>query len=143
MTTPTKPATSFWVISIVLLIWNLLGVMAYIMHVTMTPETLQALPEDQRALYTDTPVWATAAFAIAVWFSALGSVLLLLRKKLATPVFMLAFAGIVVQMIHSLFISNSIEVYGPGGMVMPVMVIIIGAYLIWYSRNATAKGWLN
>jgi hypothetical protein len=143
MTTPTKPATSFWVISIVLLIWNLLGVMAYIMQVTMTPETLQALPEDQRTLYTNTPVWATAAFAIAVWFSTLGSVLLLLRKKLATPVFMLAFAGIVVQMIHTLFISNSMEVYGPGGMVMPVLVIIIGAYLIWYSRKATAKGWLN
>lgn len=143
MSTTTKPATSFWIISIVALVWNLLGVMAYIMHVTMTPETLQALPEQERALYTDTPVWATTAFAIAVWGSTLGCVLLLLRKKLATPVLIVAFAGIVVQMIHSFFISNSIEVYGPGGLIMPAMIIIIGAYLIWYSRNATAKGWLN
>lgn len=143
MTTTTKPATSFWIISIVALLWNLLGVMAYIMHVTITPETLQAMPEQERTLYTGTPVWATAAFAIAVWGSTLGCVLLLLRKKLATPVLVIAFAGIVVQMIHSFFISNSIEVYGPGGLVMPIMIIVVGIYLIWFSRHATAKGWLN
>lgn len=143
MTTSTKPATSFWIISIVALVWNLLGVMAYLMHVTMTPETLQAMSEQEQALYINTPVWANAAFAVAVWFSVLGCVLLLLRKKLAMPVFVIAFAGIVVQMIHSLFISKSMEVYGPGGMIMPIMVMVLGVYLIWYSRNATAKGWLN
>lgn len=144
MTTPSaKPSTAFWIISVLALLWNLLGVMAYIMQVTMTPEALQALPAEQQALYTNVPAWATAAFAVAVWGSTLGCVLLLLRKKLATPVFMIAFAGIIVQMVHSLFISKSIEVYGPGGVIMPVMVALIGAFLIWYSRKTTAMGWLQ
>lgn len=142
-TTPAKPSTAFWIISILALLWNLMGVWAYIDHVTMTSETLLSKPIEEQALYTNVPAWATAAFAIAVWGSTLGSILLLIRKSWATPVFVIAFAGIIVQMIHQLFISKSIEVYGPGGAVMPVMIILIGAFLIWYSRNATEKGWLK
>ncbi|MFN8337117.1 MAG: hypothetical protein U0U09_18435 [Cyclobacteriaceae bacterium] len=143
MTTTNKPSVAFWIISVLALIWNLMGVMAYITTVTMTPEALQALPPEQQQLYTDIPKWATAAFAVAVWGSTLGSVLMLLRKKFAKPVFAVALAGILVQMTHSLFISKSIEVYGPGGAVMPVMIILIGGFLVWYSRHATEKGWLS
>ena len=38
----------FTVVSVLLLIWNFLGVMAYISQVTMGPEALAALPGDQR-----------------------------------------------------------------------------------------------
>lgn len=142
-TTPVKPLTSFWIVSTVGLIWNLLGVMAYLGTVMMTPEALAALPADQQALITATPAWATAAFATAVWGGALGSLLLLLRKKWATPVLIISFVGIVVQMIHAFFMANSIEVYGPGGMIMPAMVLIIGAWLIWYAKGAEKKGWIS
>lgn len=141
--TTNKPATWFWIVSAIALVWNLMGVMAYIAQVTMSAEALQALPDNERALYESVPAWATAAFAIAVWGGALGSILLLIRRKWATAVLIISFSGIVVQMIHSFFMSNSIEVFGPGGMVMPVMILIIGAYLIWFSRQATAKGWLK
>lgn len=141
--TTNKPATWFWVISAMALVWNLLGVMAYIEQVTMSAEALQAMPENERALYESAPAWATSAFAVAVWAGALGSVLLLIRKKWAIPVLIVSFVGIVVQMVHSFGIANSIEVYGPGGMVMPVMVLIIGAALIWFSRKANEKGWMK
>jgi hypothetical protein len=142
-TTATKPSVTFWIISVLALLWNLMGVAAYIDHVTMTQEALQAKPIEEQQLYTDIPVWATAAFAIAVWGSTLGCILLLLRKKLATPVLSISFAAVLVQMVHSLVISKSIEVYGPGGMIMPIMIMLVGAFLIWYSRKATALGWLK
>lgn len=141
--TTNKPATWFWVVSAIALVWNAMGVIAYIAQVTMSAEALQALPENERALYESAPAWATAAFAIAVWGGVLGSILLLIRKKWATAVLIISFVGIIVQMIHSFFMTNSIEVYGPGGMVMPVMVLIFGAFLIWFSRKATANGWLK
>ena len=141
--TSNKPKTWFWVVSALALVWNLMGVMAYISQVTMTPEAMQALPEDQRALYESEPSWATGAFAIAVWGGALASILLLLRRKWATAVFILSMAGILVQMYHSFFVSNSFEVFGPGGLVMPIMIIVFAAGLIWFSRKATANGWLK
>ena len=70
-----KTPTWFMVVAVLLLVWNLLGVMAYIMQVTMSPETLAALPDAQRQLYENTPAWATAAFAIAVSGGALGCLL--------------------------------------------------------------------
>lgn len=143
MTSTNKPATWFWIVAVIALVWNLMGVMAYIAQVTMSAEALQALPDNERALYESVPAWATAAFAIAVWGGALGSVLLLLRRKLATSILIVSFFGIIVQMVHSFGMANSIEVYGPGGMVMPVMILIFGAGLIWFSRKATANGWLN
>lgn len=143
MESTNKPATWFWIVSAIALLWNLMGVMAYIAQVTMSPEALQALPENERALYESAPAWATGAFAIAVWGGALGSVLLLLRRKLATSVLIVSFIGIIVQMVHSFGIANSIEVYGPGGMIMPIMVLVIGAGLIWFSRKASTNGWLK
>ncbi len=138
-----KPPTSFWIVSALSLVWNAMGGMAYISQVTMSPEALQALPENQRALMTSIPAWVTAAFAFAVWGGVLGCILLLLRKKMATPVFMISFAGIVAQMFYNFFMSNSIEVYGPGGMIMPIVILGLGAYLIWFSRDVTRKGWIS
>ena len=138
-----KPTTSFWVIGIVALIWNLMGVFAYLQQAYMTAEDLAALPIEEQALYENVPAWVTAAFALAVFGGALGCVLLLLRKKLATFVFIISFVSILAQMTYNLFMSKAMEVYGPGGMIMPVMVIVIGAYLIWYSKKMEAQGVLT
>jgi len=133
----------FMVVAGVLLVWNLFGVMAYIMNVTMSPEALAALPEAQRQLYETTPAWATAAFAIAVNGGALGCVLLLLKRNLAGIFLKLSLAGVLVQMFHAFFISNSFEVFGPGGMVMPVMVIIIAIYLVMLASKARTNHWTS
>ena len=144
MTSSTnKPATWYWIVCGIALLWNLMGVMAYVAQVTMSPEAMQALPENERMLYENTPRWATGAFALAVWGGALGSMLLLLRRKLATPVLIISLVGIAVQMFHSFFMSNSIEVYGPGGMVMPIMIAVIAVYLVWLSKKATTNGWMK
>ena len=133
----------FMIVAAVLLVWNLLGVMVYIMQVMMSPETLAALPEEQRQLYEDTPAWATAAFAVAVNFGALGCVLLLLRKNLAGLFLQLSLTGVLVQMFYSFFMSKSFEVFGPGGLVMPVIVIVIAIYLVVLAAKANTKRWTS
>ena len=139
-----KPTTSFWIIGIVALIWNLMGVFAYLQQAYMTAEDLSLLPPDQQALYENIPAWATAAFALAVFGGTLGCILLLLRKKLATFVFIISFISIMAQMTYSLFMSDAIQVYGPvEGIIMPVILIIIGAFLVWYSKKMEVKGILN
>ncbi|OBX24183.1 MULTISPECIES: hypothetical protein [Bizionia] len=143
MSTTQKPPKLFWIISIVALIWNLMGVLAYLMQAFMTEDALQKLPEAEQALYTDLPAWVTAAFAIAVFGGTLGAVGLLLRKKWARLIFLFSLIGIIVQMAHSFFISNNIDVYGPGAVIMPIMVLVIGVYLIMFSKSAIAKGWIS
>ena len=120
-----------------------MGVFAYLQEAYMTAEDLAALPIEEQALYENIPAWVTAAFALAVFGGALACILLLLRKKLATFVFIISFASILAQMTYNLLMSKAMEVYGPGGMIMPIMVIVIGAYLIWYSKKMDAQGILT
>ena len=143
MTDKYKAPTWFTVVAGVLFVWNLMGVAAYIMQVTMTPEAMAALPEAQRQLYESTPAWATAAFAIAVNGGALGCLLLLLRRKLAGIFLKFSLAAVLVQMFHSFFMSKSFEVFGPGEMVMPVMVIIISVYLVMLAEKARTNRWID
>ena len=139
----SKAPKWFMIVAAVLLVWNLLGVMANVIQVMMSPETLAALPQEQRELYENTPDWATAAFAVAVNFGALGCVLLLLRRNLAGLFLQLSLAGVLVQMFHSFFMSKSFEVFGPGGLVMPVMVIIIAIYLVVLAAKARTNRWTS
>lgn len=137
------PTTGFWIICGMALFWNVLGVLAYLAQAFMSEETLQSLPEAEQAIYQNVPAWATAAFALAVWGGALGCLLLLLRKRWAKIVLVISLLGIFVQMIYNVFLSKSLEVYGPGGLIMPILVIFIGAFLVWYSRKVDTNGWLN
>ena len=140
---PMKLPVWFWVIAGVALVWNLMGVSAYIGQVTMSPEAMAKLSEAERTGYENAPTWATGAFAVAVFGGALGSIFLLLRKSFAVPLFGLSLAGIAVQMFHAFFIVNSMAIYGPSAAVMPAMIILIGIGLVWYSNTIKGKGWLR
>jgi len=75
-----KPTTTFWIIGGAALVWNLIGLVAYISSVTVSPEAMAKMTVEQQAFYSGTPTWATAAFALAVNAGVLGSLFLLLRK---------------------------------------------------------------
>lgn len=143
MTTKVKPPTWFWVVSAIALLWNLFGVMNYLMQAFNQVALLESMDQAQREAFESIPAWATAAFAIAVFSGTIGCIGLLLRKKWARPLFIISLIAAVAQFIHWLFISNAVEAFGPSTYTMPVIVILIGLYLISFSKKGIAKGWLK
>ena len=141
--TSSEPPRSFYIIGIAALIWNLIGVMTYVMQVTMNDAAMAALPEDQQAFIQNSPIWVTAAFAIAVNAGALGCILLLVRQSWAYLVLVVSFAGIVIQNLYGYIMGGAVGVYGAAGVGLSITVILIGAYLIAYSKGAMNKGWLK
>lgn len=139
----TMPPRSFWLISGLFLVWNLIGIMAFVMQTNMSQEALAALPEAQRTLYSDTPVWATTAFAVAVFGGTLGCLFLLMRKSWAVPVLILSLAGIAVQMFHDFVFSPSLEVLGAAGLFMPILVTAGAIFLVGYARRARDRDWIG
>ena len=67
----------------------------------------------------------------------------LLRKRLAPPLFLVSLLAIVVQMVGIFVATPAWQAYGPAGLAMPVMLVVIAAYLCWYAQQAAAKGWLG
>ncbi len=141
--TNVKPPTWFWIVSVLALLWNLMGVAAYLADAFMSVEALGEMSQEMRELYEGRPAWVTAAYAIAVWFGALGCIALLLRKKWAVPVFLISLIGIVGQQIYNFFLSNTFEVVGSGAMFLPIMVVIIGVALWLFARSSVAKNWIS
>ena len=142
-TSTAQPPMWFWIVSAIALLWNLLGVSAFIAQVTMDPASLAELSDAQQEFYANTPVWATLAFAIAVFGGTLGCVALLLRKSWAFLMLAICLAGIVVQISHSIFIGNGIEVFGPQGLILPAMTFGIGVLLVWFAHYSNQRGWLS
>ena len=138
-----KPPRSFYVISIAALVWNLIGVMQYIARVTMSEAALAELPANQQAFIQNAPSWATAAFAIATNAGALGCVLLLLRNGWAYPLFVVSLLGVLVQSFHDYAIAGGLEIFGGIGVGLTALVLVIGVFLIWYSKGAKDKGWIS
>ena len=137
------PNRSFWFISALALAWNLIGVATYLMSVTMSPEALAAMPEAERALQTNVPVWVTSAYAIAVFGGTLACLALLMRKAWAVPVFIVSLVAILLQMGYGLFGTAMLEVQGGAAAILPALLIAIAIYLVSFSRSAKARGWLG
>jgi len=138
-----KPPTWFWIVSVLALLWNLMGVGAYLADAFMDVEALGEMTQEMRELYEGRPAWVTAAFAIGVWFGALGCIALLLRKKWAVPVFLISLIGVLGQQVYHFFLSNTFEVMGSENMIMPIFIIIISIALWLFARSSAAKNWIN
>lgn len=138
-----KLPISFWVISGLALLWNLLGVMAFIEQISMTPEGIANMSQNAQEIHLTTPLWANFAFGSAVIGGALGSVGLLIRKSYSFYLFLISLLSVCIQMIHAFFIVDSFEVFGPGGTIMPILVMVIAIALVCYSRKLIFKKWLN
>ena len=108
MTNSTKAPTSYWVITIIMLLWNLMGVMSFFVHVFMQPAETEA----QAALYDQYPLWTQLVFAVSVFGGTIGCVGLLMRKRFAKQAFLASLIAIIIQFTHSLGFTDSIEVYG-------------------------------
>ncbi|MBL4660096.1 MAG: hypothetical protein JKY19_07050 [Alcanivoracaceae bacterium] len=143
MSNSIKIPAWFYMVATVAVIWDAMGVWAYINTMTLSAAALAAMPFVEQEIHNATPAWANAAFAIAVFGGLIGSVLLLLKKSLALPVLIVSLLAILVQMYNAFFIMDSFAVFGPGGMIMPIMVIVIAVFLVWLAKSAKSKSWIN
>jgi hypothetical protein len=133
----------FKVVAIIALLWNLMGLFAFSYDLQMTPEQMQEYHPAMQAAYENSPMWNWIAYGMAVIFGVLGSIMLIARKKLATPFYALSLIGILVQNFYGFFMVQMYQEMGGGAYVMPILVIVIGIYLFMLSRRATRAGWLS
>lgn len=135
-----KPPVWFWIVSVFALLWNGLGVMAYLAQAFMTDQMIAELPKEQQAEFlVEHPAWYTAAFAIAVFCGALGCLSLLIRKKWAHILFILSALGAIIQHVY-LFTTVQMDI---AAMIMPILIIVVCLLLIFFAKNSIAKGWLK
>ena len=138
-----KPPIWFWIVSVLALIWNAMGVNAYIQQAYDTESHRAMYTSEQLGQIAEQPTWYTAAFALAVFCGALGCVFLLLRKKWAKILFILSLLGIIGQIINNVVLNDYLKKAGAFVISMQIAVPVVAILLILLAKNSITKGWIN
>jgi hypothetical protein len=140
----------FWLAGIVSLLWNAFGGYDYTMTQLRDPAYFAQMsgqmgmsPAEMNAFFDSFPTWASALWAVGVWGSVAGSILLLLRSRHAVTAFAVSLVGAVLSFIYQATIDLPPAMDTTMNKVMPI--VIVGAIVLqwWYARRMRAAGVLR
>lgn len=137
-----KPRTPwwFWLVSGIALLWNLMGVGAYISDMRMSHEDMvknygQALADAAQSQ----PAFVTGAYAFAVFGGVLGCLLLLLRKKIAIWPLIISLIAVLIQQGYSWFGTDVMASLPMSNKIMYISIVVVAVLLVWFARVMTTK----
>ena len=93
MNATTKAPVHLWIVGILAVLWNAVGCFDYFATQSQMESYMSQFTPEQLEYFYGFPAWVDACWAIAVWGSLLGSLLLLVRKAWAVWLFGLAILG--------------------------------------------------
>ena len=137
---PQPLAKWYWVAASLAVLFMALGCWGYVMTVTADPATL---PLDQRNLLEAQPTWMIAVYAIAVWVGLAGTVLLLLRRRLAEPLLLVSLIGAVGTFLPYAIVPAVRDLVTTNDIAVAVIVVLITGTIYSFARHSRQRGWLR
>lgn len=133
--------TSYWVVSVLGMIWNSFGAYDYTMTRLRSVDYLKSAGDPQAILawIDGFPVWAQIGWGLGVWGSLAGSLLMLLRSRHAATAFLISLAGAIVSFAYQ-YANTPAELSSTAGKFMPVVIVAVVLFLWTYSRKSAAQG---
>ena len=124
------------IVGVLALLWNAIGAFDYVMTETRNSSYMSSFTADQIAYFNSFPKWAIAAWALGVWGGVVGSLLLMFRRRLAVIVYTVSLLSAALTFIYNFVLSDGLRTMGGNGaLLMPGLILIIGALLLLYSRR--------
>lgn len=129
----SRPLGWFWLLAIVLLAWNIIGLVALLFDPVIGLGDVSKLDPAQQALYASRPAIAFYGFVLATVAGTAGAIALLLRRNVALWLFMASAIGLVLQ--------NAWLFADPGNLTVEVLgfqLLVAGsiALAIWLALTA-------
>ena len=134
----SKAPIWFWAAAAFGLAWNVYGVYQFVGSFSQTEESLMAagMNAEATAVYFALPAWISFVFAVGVFAGLAGSVLLLLRKTVAVPVFAVSLVGYIA--LFSGDVAYRVFENNPMQLTILVFVVVVAVALLalaWFARK--------
>lgn len=100
------------------------------------------MTEAQVAYMEAMPGWLTTVWAVGVWSALIATALLLMRRKLAAPLFAASLGAFVVSLVHALLVAPEV-VTGGGAPWMQLLVLAGCLFFAGYSWAMARRGVLR
>jgi hypothetical protein len=146
MDTPAARAPwHLWVVGIVGVLWNGFGAFDYTMTNLQGDAWLQqaGMTQQQIDYFHAMPSWMMAVWAVGVWGGLLGAILLLVRRKLALPVFVASLAAYVLSLIYYYVLTDGLAAMGQSMLPMNIAILVGCLFFVWYAWTMTKRGVLR
>ncbi|MDG6078803.1 hypothetical protein E3U23_06300 [Erythrobacter litoralis] len=142
---PSRTPWHVWAVGIVTLLWNAIGANDYTMTQLGNRAYLDAMqyPPAGLAYIQAFPAWAVAGWAFGVWGALLGSVLLLLRRRLALWAFAASLFGMAIVTVYEARTAKPPEVAALQPAWFPIVLWGIAVFLLVYSWSMRRRGVLR
>ena len=142
---PLKTPWHIWVVGVVALLFNSIGVFDFVMSMAQGAEyqASAGMTPDQIAHYQQMPSWMTVVWAVGVFGAFLASILLLLRRKQAALAFIVSLAAFAVSLLYTYVLTNGGDVMGQQMAITSAVIAGLLAFFSWYSRFMTQRGVLR
>ncbi len=135
-----KAPWHLWIVGTIAFLWYVMGAATIQMaQLAMLP----GLDAGEIAYYAAKPIWLVAATAIGTYGSVLGSVLLLMRRRAADPVFGLSLGGIMVGNIVEILNGTSRAFANDGAALVTLIVAVVGLAVWSYAYVMVRNGVLR
>ena len=133
----------YWAVAVLALAWMLVGVLAWVMDLRMTPAQLAQLGEAQQQLYAQRPQWVFVVYAIAVFSGLAGAIGLLLRRRWATTCCAVSLVAVVLLFGYTRLVMVAIRLLGRApALPFPLVRAAFAGFLLWFARYARRHGWI-
>ena len=130
-----------WPVGALALLWNGIGAFDYIMTETRNASYMSTFTPEQLTYFYGFPMWVVATWALSVWGGVLGSVLLLLRKRWAVPVFGVSLVTMMLTSFYNFVLTNGLAIMGgAGGLIFRSVIFVIAVGLLIYARRLARSG---
>jgi hypothetical protein len=137
---PQPIARWYMAAAIVSFVLMLLPCIGALIHVSTDPATL---PLDDRAQFEAEPLWMVAAFGLTGLTGAIGGLMLILRRRLAEQLMLVAVVCVAVWF-AGLFINPRLrELLSTDQIAVAVIVVAILWTIYWFARHSRMRGWLR
>jgi len=135
-----------WVVGILSLLWNAFGAADYTMTElgSLAWFQMMGLGAEELGWTRSFPAWVVAAWAVGVWGSVAGALLLLARSRHAATAFLLALIGAAASFAYQFTAEDKpASMEGGAAVAMPVVIMILIVAQWYYARRQAAAGVLH
>lgn len=143
--TVSKTPWHLWAVGIFAVLFNLVGVFDYVMNQVQGASYLQSagMTPEQVAHYQGMPGWMMIVWAVGVFGAFAASILLLLRKKLASPVFIVSLAAFLLSVFYHYVLTNGGALMGKQMAIADVVIALLLVLFIVYANAMSKRGTLR